>query len=104
MASGSKFAAADLFRLTGGNPFYVSEVVNAGADEIPPSARDAVLARTARLGGAAAGVLDDAALIASPVEVTVHEAVTPCQAHGLDDADGSGLIVTRSSWLRLQLE
>ncbi len=50
LASGSKFAAADLFRLTGGNPFYVNEVVTAGIDEIPASARDAVLARTAQAG------------------------------------------------------
>ncbi|HEX9514591.1 MAG TPA: AAA family ATPase [Streptosporangiaceae bacterium] len=104
MASGSKFAAADLFRLTGGNPFYVSEVVNAGADEIPPSARDAVLARTARLGGAAAGVLDVAALIGSRVEVTVLEAVTPCQAQDLDELVGSGLVVTGGGWLRFRHE
>jgi len=40
LASGSKFAAADLFRLTGGTPFYINEVVSAGTDEIPASARD----------------------------------------------------------------
>ena len=37
------------YRLTGGNPFFVTEVLAAGAGELPPSARDAVLARVAGL-------------------------------------------------------
>jgi hypothetical protein len=100
MASGSKFAAADLFKLTGGNPFYVSEVVDAGTDEIPPSASDAVLARTARLGSAAAGVLDVAALVGSRVEIAVLEAVTTCQPANLDELVASGLVVTGGGWRR----
>ena len=35
--------------LTGGNPFFVSEVLRAEGEELPASARDAVLARAARL-------------------------------------------------------
>ena len=42
--------AAALYRLTGGNPFYVTEVVQSGMGEVPTSARDAVLARVSRLG------------------------------------------------------
>jgi uncharacterized membrane protein len=38
--------AAELHRLTGGNPFYVMAVIAAGVTEIPPAARDAVLAPT----------------------------------------------------------
>ena len=47
LAAGSGLEAAALFRLTGGNPFYVTEVVQAGMGEVPASARDAVLARAA---------------------------------------------------------
>jgi DNA-binding CsgD family transcriptional regulator/tetratricopeptide (TPR) repeat protein len=104
MASGSKFAAADLFRLTGGNPFYVSEVVNAGTEKIPPSARDAVLARTARLGSAARDVLDVAALLGSRVDRAVVEAVTACQPADLDELVASGLVVTGGGWLRFRHE
>lgn len=92
LASGTKFAAADLFRLTGGNPFYVNEVVTAGTDEIPPSARDAVLARTARLGGPARDALDVAALIGSRVDVALLETVSGCQPADLDELVASGLI------------
>ena len=49
LARGSDLEAAALYRLTGGNPFYVTEVLPAGMAEVPASARDAVLARAAGL-------------------------------------------------------
>ena len=62
LAGGSGLEADELYRMTGGNPFYVTEVVRAGVGEVPPSARDAVLARVARLGSDSRDVLDAAAL------------------------------------------
>ena len=47
LAGASSLPAPDLYRLTGGNPFYVTEVLRAGVEQAPPSARDAVLARAA---------------------------------------------------------
>jgi AAA ATPase domain len=55
LAGGSGLSVPELYRLTGGNPFYVTEVLRAGMEQVPPSARDAVLARAARLSGAARG-------------------------------------------------
>ena len=63
MAAGSGLDAAELYRVTGGNSFYVTEVMQTGLDRVPQSARDAVLARAARLGPPARGVLYAAALI-----------------------------------------
>lgn len=42
--------AAEVHRITGGNPFFVSEVVAAGVDAVPTTVRDAVLGRIAVLG------------------------------------------------------
>ena len=39
--------AAELHRITGGNPFYVSETLEAGWPSVPPTVRDAVGARLA---------------------------------------------------------
>ena len=64
----SGLPAPELYKLTGGNPFYVTEVLRAGMDEVPPSARDAVLARAARLSARAREVLDVAALTGGRVE------------------------------------
>jgi predicted ATPase len=46
-----------LYRSTAGNPFFVTEVLATGADEIPSTVRDAVLARAARLGGGGRALL-----------------------------------------------
>jgi energy-coupling factor transporter ATP-binding protein EcfA2 len=47
LVEGTDLEPAELHRLTGGNPFFVSEVVRSGSAVVPPSARDAVLARAA---------------------------------------------------------
>ena len=48
----------ELYRKTGGNPFFVVEAIEAGADEIPETVRDAVFARAAQLSPPARGVLE----------------------------------------------
>ena len=99
-------AAAELFRLTGGNPFYVTEVLQAGKDEVPPSARDAVLARAARLSSAARHVLDGAALTGSRFELPLLTAVTACQPEQLDEPIASGLLSADGDggWLKFRHE
>ena len=42
LARGSGLETAALYQLTGGNPFYVTEVLQAGMAQVPASARDAV--------------------------------------------------------------
>jgi len=51
-AAGSALDAGAIFQLTGGNSFYVTEVIAAGSAEVPATVRDAVLARMARLSPA----------------------------------------------------
>jgi tetratricopeptide (TPR) repeat protein len=57
-----------LCETTGGNPFFVTEVLAAGHEAIPATVADAVLARAARLSPPARQVLDAAAVVAPPVE------------------------------------
>lgn len=50
LVEGSDINSGELHRQTGGNPFFVTEVLAAGsAGAIPSTVRDAVLARSARL-------------------------------------------------------
>jgi DNA-binding CsgD family transcriptional regulator/tetratricopeptide (TPR) repeat protein len=65
--------ATELHRLTTGNPFFVTEVLQAGSDALPASVRDVVLARTTTLTPQARDALDTAALIGSrlPSELLV---------------------------------
>ncbi len=92
LAGGSGLDLAALYRLTGGNPFYVSQAVQAGMSDVPASARDAVLARAARLGSDSRAVLDDAALIGTRVEVALLDSVAGCPPSVIDELLASGLV------------
>ena len=52
MAHESGRPAGELHAITGGNPFFVTEVLAAPGDTVPATVRDAVLARTHRLPAA----------------------------------------------------
>ena len=67
---------AELFRVTGGNPFFVTEVLAAGSADTPATVRDAVMARVARLPEAARTVLDLIALAGPRVEVGLLEVLS----------------------------
>src|SRR4029077_17468678 len=62
---------AELFQLTSGNPFFVSEVLANPCDVVPPTVVDAVLARVRTLSPAAQGALDRLAVIPSGAEVSL---------------------------------
>ena len=68
LAIGSNLDAVELFHLTDGNPFFVTEVISVGEPGLPETVRDAVLARVAQLSPQAHKVLDASAVIGSPIE------------------------------------
>ena len=96
--------AAELYRLTGGNPFYVTAVIAAGVTEVPAAARDAVLARAVGLGNQARAVLDAAALTGARSELGLVESVTGCPPTVLDEVLASGLLMLDGSWLSFRHE
>jgi DNA-binding CsgD family transcriptional regulator/tetratricopeptide (TPR) repeat protein len=102
--AGDGLDAAALFRLTGGNPFYVTEVVRSGTGEVPASARDAVLARVSRLSPAARPVLDAAALIGTRVELPVLAGVAGDPAAAVDELLAAGLLAGDGAGLRFRHE
>ena len=53
----------ELHRMTAGNPFFVTEALAADEQEIPPTVRDAVLARLARLSPGARTLLEAVAVV-----------------------------------------
>ena len=69
MAASTNVDPGELFRLTGGNPFFVSEVLANPGAVVPPTVVDAVLARVGTLSPAAQTALDRLAVIPSGAEV-----------------------------------
>ena len=68
LAEGSGRDAATLHRLTGGNPFFLTEALAAEGETVPATVGDAILARAARLSPEARAVLDIAAVIGSTID------------------------------------
>jgi DNA-binding CsgD family transcriptional regulator/tetratricopeptide (TPR) repeat protein len=71
LADGHDLDASWLYRLTGGNSFFVTELIEtvdeAPEQTLPARVRDAILARTARLSASARSALDVAAIL-NPID------------------------------------
>jgi len=104
LAADSNRDPAELFRLTGGNPFFLTEIVHAAGENVPPSARDAVLARIARLSDDARQTVQAAALIGTHIDAELLVAVTVASPDVLDELVSSGVLVSDNATLRFRHE
>jgi DNA-binding CsgD family transcriptional regulator/tetratricopeptide (TPR) repeat protein len=83
----------ELCRRTGGNPFFVTEVLEAGGDGIPETVRDAVLARAGRLSDPARRLLQAVAVVPGRVELWLLEALAGQFAEWLEECLASGMLM-----------
>src|SRR5690606_35291487 len=89
-----------LHQQTGGNPFYVTEILAAGGDVLPASVSDAVLARASRLSSDARFVLGTAAVLGATIDPDMLsgmagpalDEVEECMASGLLRSEGDLLL------------
>jgi DNA-binding CsgD family transcriptional regulator/tetratricopeptide (TPR) repeat protein len=90
----------ELHERSGGNPFYVTEIVASGGSSIPGTVRDAVLARASRISvegqavldvAAAIGLAVDAELLAAVIGAPIDDAVDECLAAGMFRVSGDGI-------------
>jgi ATP/maltotriose-dependent transcriptional regulator MalT len=86
------FDAEQLYRRTGGNPFFVAEVLGAPGEEIPGTVRDAVLARAARLSGPARRLLEAVAVIPGQVDLWLLELLAGGLVDRLEECLASGML------------
>ena len=84
--------AGDLYAKTAGNPFFVTEVLEGGAQAVPTTIRDAVLARAARLSPSARDLLDAVAVVPQHLELWLLGAIAPGSRDSLDECLGSGML------------
>jgi ATP/maltotriose-dependent transcriptional regulator MalT len=81
-----------LYEATGGNPFYVTEVLAASGGDIPATVRDAVLARAARLSEGARRLLDAVAVVPGSIEIELLEELAGEDMHHLAECLSSGML------------
>ncbi len=93
LAAGRTRDAAVLHRASGGNPFFVTELLAVGeAGGVPPTVRDAVLARAARLTSPAREALDAAAIVGPRVEPALVGGVMGSDASALEECLAAGVL------------
>lgn len=92
LAAGTTIDAAALHQETGGNAFFVSEVIAAGGEQLPGSVQDAVLARVHRLSPQARQTLESAAVIGSRIEPGLLRTMPGATAESADECVISGML------------
>jgi len=95
LAEPSGIDADELHRATAGNAFFVTEVLasSCGTD-IPPTVRDAVLARTGRLPPGTREVLDAVAIAPPHAETWLVEALSGAIDARLDECIAAGVLAS----------
>jgi DNA-binding CsgD family transcriptional regulator/tetratricopeptide (TPR) repeat protein len=98
--------AAELHRVTGGNPFYVSEILEAGWPSVPPTVRDAVSARLARAAPGARQVVEAASVSRGRVDLALLTAAMggPGSTANVDTYLETGLLVADGTAVRFRHE
>jgi predicted ATPase len=102
MAAGSDVDSAVLHAVTAGNPFFATEVIAAGTARVPPSVRDAVLARASRLSAPAQQALRAASVLGSRWEPELLRQVAECDDRSIEECRSRGMLTDDEGMLRFR--
>lgn len=91
-AAGQAKQADELFEITGGNPFFVTEALASKGQGVPPTVRDAVLARVARLSPSARTMLEAAAVIGLHVEPWLLANIVGADSPSVEECIAGGML------------
>jgi DNA-binding CsgD family transcriptional regulator len=82
----------NLYAITGGNPFFVTEALASSDPGLPETVRAAVLARASRLSPTARAVLELAAVAPARIELWLIEAALGQSSYALDECLKTGVL------------
>ncbi len=102
LAAGSDFDPSVLYQQTGGNPFYVTEVLAAGNDVVPATVSDAVLARASRLSPNARLVLGTASAFGATLDPDVLAGIVGPVLDEIEECVACGLLRPQGEMLRFR--
>ena len=97
--------ADGVYRATGGNPFYVTELLAARtADELPPSIANAVLGRASRLDDDARRLVELVSVVPNRVRTSVLDAVMPGWPAAAEEPERRQLLEVDAAHVRFRHE
>ena len=88
-----------LYNTTGGNPFFVTEVLATGAESIPSNARDVVLARVAKLPPSARAIAELVSIVPGKAEAWLLEQAGVQDEAGIESCLSTGMVRDESGSL-----
>lgn len=103
LAGESAIDPEELFRLTDGNAFFVTEVLASGGG-IPSTVQEAVLARVAQLADAPRRVVEGVSVAPRSLEMTQAAAIANASLDDIDAALSAGVLVEDGRHLRFRHE
>ena len=104
LVRGTRRDAGRVYEVTGGNPFFVRELLSAPADTIPETARDAVLARLMQCSQPAREVAELVSLVPGRVEPWLTRDILGDVDAGIDEAVARGLLRPHDSAIAFRHE
>ncbi len=93
-----------LHQRTTGNPFFVCEVLSAAGEEIPPTVRDAVLARLGWLSPTGRRALELVAIAPYPIELWLLQAMLGDELEHLEEGLAAGILVAQDNTIAFRHE
>jgi predicted ATPase/DNA-binding CsgD family transcriptional regulator len=94
----------DIYETTGGNPFFVTELLRGAPEAMPHSIQDLVLGRFARLTTNAQSIARLTSIVPRHIERRLVETLLPIDLHAVDECLNSGLLEADAATLRFRHE
>ena len=91
-----------LHAATAGNPFFVTEVLASGGEDLPASVRLAVLSRVSRLSPAAVKALRAASILGQRSYPHLVQEVAPCERAAIEECISRGMLQRDGDGLRFR--
>ena len=89
---GDEAEAQNIWEITGGNPFFVSELIRVGPEAVPLSVRDVLRSRVDRLGDSGRRLVEVASVVPGRVELELLDEIDPTLREGVNDAGRLGIL------------
>ena len=94
----------NLFKITGGNPFFVTEVLTSKGEGVPATVIDAILSRAAKLQPPARDIIELASIVPPRIEEWLLREILAPTEESLESCVDGGLLIYERGMLRFRHE